>query len=184
MARGRARAAFAIGQLYYYAAAVTGVGFLLGGLIVSLIGLRQAVLPRDFEFARNGFHGALTGLSFAIPGLVTVWWHLREVRQVRSVDAFWGSSLYFHLVALLALGFVLGGVAATMGSLVDLVLPECVNDFFVEAVPAGAELSSDQCHQESADALRRVLDSFIVVLVASPVWWWHLRQGRRLSPSS
>jgi hypothetical protein len=39
------RAAFAISQSYYYLAAVIGVGLLLGGVIETLIGFRELILP-------------------------------------------------------------------------------------------------------------------------------------------
>jgi hypothetical protein len=174
------RAGFIFSQLYYYFAAVIGVGFVIGGCIAALLGVREAILPREFETARDGLHQALDGLAFAIPGLVMLAWHLREARrreEGQSADAFWGGSLYFHLVALVAIGFVLAGTISILGSVVDLVLPECF-DAFDES---GRLTAGEECYPSASEAARSLMDAAIVLIVAVPVWWWHLRQGRKVT---
>jgi hypothetical protein len=106
----------------------------------------------------------LVGLAFALPGLVTVGWHLREARRRegrRPRSAFWGRSMYFHLMALIGLGFVLGGTSAVLVWVVDLVL-------------SGSSGGS-------TESARAAVDAAIFVIEGAPVMWWHLRRGRRLT---
>jgi uncharacterized membrane protein YhaH (DUF805 family) len=176
------RAAFVISQLYYYIASVIGVGFLIGGAIAALLGLRQAILPQEFETARHGIHQLLEGLAIGLPGLAILVWHLREARGRESRvprEPFWGGSLYFHLVALVALGFIVGGAIALLGSLVDLTLPECFQSFAELGESEAPARGVRECYPSGSEAARNLLDAGIVLIVAMPVWWWHLRQGRK-----
>ena len=178
---GEGRAAYVISQLYYYVAAIVGVGFVIGGLIGFFFGVRTAVFPEAFETARDGLRGMLLGLAFAIPGLVTMWWHIRQARaregRVPS-PAFWGSTLYFHLVTLVALFFVLGGTAGFLAVLGEAVVPRCY-DF---AAPAtDLVLSGTSCETDWSQTGRQLMNAAIFVIVAGPIMWWHLRQGRRMT---
>lgn len=189
------RAGYVISQLYYYIAAVVGVGLLLGGGIVAFLGVRTAVfpVPREFETAREGVRQLLHGLAVAGPGVLVLWWHLREARKregTSTASVFWGRSLYFHLVSLVALAFVLVGVIRALQTTVDLALPHCFSaegQILQAKEPSDGELVlvqesgslSDECFPAGKEAARAILDSGIVLLVAAPVFIWHLRQGRR-----
>jgi len=173
------KGAYVLSQLYYYAAAVVGVGLLIGGGIAALMGVRTLVLPEEFEQARDGVRGLLIGLCFLLPGAALLWWHLREARRREggpATDAFWGTSLYFHLVALVALAFVLIGTIGILISAVDAALPRC----FLPPEGVTSMLLSE-CSPSREDAARMALNFAIVLIVGGPVFWWHLRQGRRLT---
>lgn len=182
------RAGFVISQLYYYVVAAIGVAFVLGGVIGALFGVRALLLPNEFEEARDAFRTMLHGLAFALPGTVLLWWHLREARrrERRAIPpSFWGRSLYFHLVAFVALWFAVGGVITALNAAVDGALPHCVEGHVavpepgVESPPFEGFEPPGECFPGPAEAARRALDGAIFVLAAGPVWWWHLRQGRR-----
>jgi hypothetical protein len=203
------RAAFAISQIYYYVAAAIGLGFLVGGTIAALIALRQWILPgsgdafgQDPDSAREAARSFLGALAFAAPGGLVFAWHIREARRRERVSVavtFWGWSLYFHLVAAIALPIALGGVVAGLHSLRDAALPYCspvselsppvgtpvpgtsqppVIEIPDEAADAFDELRQD-CYPPTGEALRTALDSALVALVAGGTWWWHLRRERR-----
>jgi Domain of unknown function (DUF5671) len=200
------RAAFAISQGYYYLAAVIGVGFLLGGVIAALIGLRELVLPTPSgngslveSSSREAVRSILGALAFAIPGGLVFWWHLREARRrdARPVGGtFWGSALYFHLVALVALSIALGGAISLLHSLLDGALPSCYShpttgspdpSFEPEVGSPIATLSpvpeligtERECYPPTSQALRSAADALIVTVVAGGTWAWHLGRGRR-----
>ncbi|HEX6399612.1 MAG TPA: hypothetical protein VF108_03965 [Actinomycetota bacterium] len=213
------RAAFAISQVYYYVAATIGVGFLVGGAIATLIGLRQLIFgasPGDFGgtyveagtvASRDALRSILGGLAFAVPGGLVFLWHIREARRRERAfvpGAFWGSALYFHLVAAIALPVALGGLVAGLHALRDAALPSCysapepypapdpypsevspvpgisppVVEIPEEAAAAFEDLRRD-CYPPTGQALRSALDAAIVAGVAAGVWGWHLRRGRR-----
>jgi hypothetical protein len=208
------RAAFTIAQSYYYVAAVVGIGLLLGGVIEALIGVRQLVLPASTSgvggpyvetastASRDAVRSVLGGLAFAIPGAVVFLWHIREARrrEVRSVvGTFWGSALYSHLVALVALSIAVGGTISLLHSLRDAALPLCypIPDLGVPPVSAtpvpglsppvitispSPEIvqAERRCYPPASEALRSAADSFIVASVAGATWAWHLRRGRRI----
>ncbi|HEX8098864.1 MAG TPA: DUF5671 domain-containing protein [Actinomycetota bacterium] len=160
-----------IGQLYYYLAALIGVGFLLGGAIAGLLSLRDLILPGDFTSSDEAIAGMLHGLTFVLIGVACLWWHLREARRREERphrEVFWGRSLYFHLVAALSLGFVLTGLALSLNALVELVVPRC-------------GVADGGCFPSSRDDVRLLVNGGIVLLVSGPVWFWHLRQGRALT---
>lgn len=193
-ARQESRGAHVISQVYYYVAAVIGFGLFMGGAIGGLFGVRELVIPRDFETTREGVRTILHGLSFALPGLALMWWHLRQARRREDrpvTTAFWGRALYFHLMALVALVFVLIGGVGLLFNLGDAVTADCPllgHPSQVESTP-GASPTIDVwvespflfCHPTAEDSLRSALDSSIFLIVAGPVFWWHLRQGRRLT---
>ena len=178
------KGAYVLSQLYYYGAAVIGVGFLLGGAVSAIIGLRTLVLPEEFQSARDGVRGLLMGVAFAGPGFLLAWSHVREARRRDGgpyTDAFWGASLYFHLVGLVALGFVLTGTIGILTSSVDLAVPHCEPAFWeVTVEPGGMTESVRECYPSAEEAGRRALDFALVLLVSVPVWLWHLREGRKL----
>jgi hypothetical protein len=133
------------------------------------------VFPDEFETTRDGLRGMLLGLSFAIPGLATLWWHIRQARRREGqvpAGAFWGSALYFHLVALIALFFVLGGASGFLAVLSEAAVPRCDELLRPEA---------GSCGTEWAQTGRQLMNAAIFVIVGGPVMWWHLRQGRRLT---
>lgn len=166
------RAAHVISQIYYYVAAVAGFGLLLGGTIGALFGVREILLPDQWEDAESGLRTVLHGLAFAVPGLVVMWWHLREARRREdrpAAAAFWGRSLYFHLMALLSLIFVLIGAIGVLFNLSD-------------AATAGS-LSNGYPSDYQSYSLRSAVNSAIFLIVGGPAFWWHLRQGRRLTAS-
>lgn len=171
-------AAYAFSQLYYYVVAVVGVGFLLGGAIAALIGLRQLVLPDPGQETREAVRAMLQGLAFAVPGAGAALWHVGQARRREgrmTTKAFWGASLYFHLVALIAFVTALSGITASLFGLVDAALPpRCFTP-----LPVRVQVVIGFCTSR-ADALRSASNGLIVVLVAGAVWWWHLRQGRRV----
>lgn len=211
------RAAFAISQVYYYVAATIGVGFLVGGAIATLIGLRQLIFgasPGDFGGAyvevgstasRDALRSILGGLAFAVPGGLVFRWHIREARRRERTfvpGTFWGSALYFHLVAVIALPVALGGLVAGLHALRDAALPSCYAspepyppvvspvpgtspgiEIPEEAAAAFDQLRRD-CYPPTGQALRSALDAAIVAGVAAAVWAWHLLRGRReVAPS-
>jgi hypothetical protein len=148
----------------------------------------------------------LHGLAIALPGAPTFWWHLRQGRRREGrphPPAFWGRSLYYHLVALVALGFGLGGLVSILSAGADAAVPACsaapaaleplapravpeppaptaVPAIPVEQAPEpGASPREVECYPEPREAAGRALDGLIVILVAAPVFLWHLREGRR-----
>jgi hypothetical protein len=179
------RAPYVIAQLYYYVAAMVGVGFVIGRLIAFLLGVRTLVFPDEFETTRDGVRGMLQGLGFALPGLAVLWWHLREARRRETRmagPAFWGSSLYYHGVALVALFFVFGGTVGILTSLVDAVLPSCFQaPGPVVEIPGGTGTFGPECFPTASQAGRSAFNAAIFVIAAGPIMWWHLRHGRRLT---
>ncbi len=185
------KVSYVISQLYYYVAAVIGVALVLGGLIGLLLEVRQLILPREFDEARRSIRGIFLSLGFVVPGAAVLWWHLGEARRresARSVPAFWGKVLYYHLVALIALGFAIGGSVRMLTGVVDAAYPECFRTFaqipVPEPVEPGTELEplspEGVRHCESrVEGGRRVLDGAVFLLVAGPMFLWHLREGRR-----
>ena len=164
------RAAYVLSQLYYYLVAIVAIGFVIGGTIAALIALRQLAWPDSGDETRESVRHLLQGLAFALPGAVAAWWHLVQARRREgrvAPGAFWARSLYFHAVAFIAYVVALGGVVATLFSLIDAALP-----------PRCPTFAPVVC-TDSEDALRAALNGLIVVLVAGTVWWWHLREGRR-----
>ena len=204
------RAAFAISQSYYYLAAVVGVGLLLGGVIGALIGVREWIFPSGLDptgspflegSSRDAIRGILGGLAFAIPGALLFWWHLREARRredMALVGVSWGSSLYFHLVAFVALMIAVGGVIGTLHSLADAAVPDCFDapthvlpPTDITPIPGTSTEEASvleqvpfdtfrQCYPPVSVSLRSALDGLIVAAVAGATWIWHLRRGRRL----
>lgn len=169
-AKPEGRAGHVISQAYYYVAAVMGFGLFLGGAIGALFGVREMLLPREFESVSSGVRTILHGVSFALPGLAVMWWHLREARrrEARPISgAVWGRALYFHLGAFIALIFAVSG---TIGVLFNLASAATAGSFY-DGFPTDSR----------ADSLRSAVDSAIFLVVAGPVFWWHLRQGRRLT---
>lgn len=186
------RAAHVVSQIYYYVAAVGGFGLFLGGTIAVLFGLRELVLPREFETTRDGVSALLHGLAFVLPGVAIMWWHLRQARKREErppTTVFWGRVLYFHLVSLVSLLFVAIGTVGTLVNLAEAATAECGSapSSRVQTIPDEAELEFrvpgglEACYPTRDDALRNAVDSGIVLVVAGPVFWWHLRQGRRLT---
>ena len=175
------RAAYVISQLYYYVAAVVGVGFIIGGLVAFLFGVRTLVLPLEHEGSREGLRTMLIGLSFALPALAMMLWHLRQARRreghVRP-GTFWGSALYFHLVALIALFFVFGGTVGILASAASGAVPHCFEPPLTHGMLGSG---GSECYPGPEEAARNVIDASIFVIVAAPIMWWHLRQGRRLT---
>lgn len=185
------RAAYSITQVYYYAAAVVGVGFVIGGAIATLLALRRLILPKRLpgfavDTTRGSVHGMLVGLAFLIPGLVCAWWHLKQAHEHEGRfhrGAFWGKALYFHLVAFISIVTVMGGAAAALANLADVALPDCIT--FPTPVPLGPPggatppgFVKSSCDQRG-DAARGVADGLIVVLVAGAVFYWHIKQARK-----
>jgi len=172
------RAAAAISQIYYYVAAAVGLAFLVGGAIAALIAVRQLAIPGDADTTRGSVRSLLDALAYAVPGAALFAWHIREAgrreRRGAMPGVFWGASLYYHLVALFAVFTVLGGAIALLGSIVDVSLPNCYSGTI--AIP-----SSNLCFPPRDEAWRSAANSVIVLLVAGPVFWWHLRRGRRLA---
>jgi Domain of unknown function (DUF5671) len=172
------RAAYVISQLYYYLVAIVAIGFVIGGTIVALIALRELVLPDPGTETSDSVRALLQGLAFAVPAVVAAVWHLVQARRRQRLSLhgeFWGRTLYFHGVAFMAYGVTLGGVIATLFSLVDAAFaPDC------QVQPS--DVLVDFCTSAS-DALRAAINGLIVAVVAGAVWWWHLRQGGRPVPS-
>lgn len=209
------RAAFAIAQSYYYLAAVIGVGLLLGGVIGTLIGLRELVLPgstgsiggfTEDTASRDALRSVLGGLAFAIPGGLVFLWHIREARrrEARAVPGtFWGSALYFHLVALVSISIAVGGTIALLHSLRDAAVPLCyptpdialppvtgtpvpglgTPPITISPAPEGVLTQQENCYPRTSDALRSAADALIVAGVSGATWAWHLRRGRRTEPA-
>jgi hypothetical protein len=174
------RAAHVISQ-YYYVVAAIGVALVLGGVVAALFGIRTLVLPHEFEAPRDALRTVFHGLAFALPGAALLWWHLREARRREGLAApasFWGRSLYFHLVAFVAMWFAVGGVILALSAAAEAAVPNCV--YVAKPVPEGTEAPevtpTQQCYPDPAGAARQALDGAIFVLAAGPVWWWHLRQ--------
>jgi hypothetical protein len=113
-----------------------------------------------------------------LPGFAFAWWHLREARSREgrvTPGAFWGRSLYLHLVSFIAAVTVLGAMTAGLYAVIDAAFaPECP-----EVRGFGAEFC-----QDAAGSLRAAVNAAIVVLVAGAVWWWHLREARRAPPTT
>jgi alpha-beta hydrolase superfamily lysophospholipase len=82
-------------------------------------------------------------------------------------------------VVLIALGFVLGGAVRVLTAAVDAALPRCFPTFD-SPIPAFAEPQFEQREcQDRAEGERGILDGVIVLVVAGPLFVWHLREGRR-----
>ncbi len=151
--------------------------------MAALFGVRDLLFGASSDRGPSGRTDALRGLAFAVIGAVSSWWHLREARRREEgphADVFWGRSLYFHLVAAVALGFVLTGLALLLGATVDLVLPECAHfDRPFGAVSIDASGSCVPTGREATIGL--MVDYGIILVVSAPVWFWHLRRGRQLT---
>jgi hypothetical protein len=137
-----------------------------------------------------------------IPGGSVCLWHIREARrrEVRTVPGtFWGSALYFHLVALVSLSIAVVGTISLLHSLRDAAVPLCyptpgliippldrspvpdVGSGPITVSPAPDPFPTRQeCYPSSSDALRSAVDALIVTGVAGATWAWHLRSGRRI----
>ncbi|MEO7803742.1 MAG: hypothetical protein ABIS18_04735 [Actinomycetota bacterium] len=98
-------------SVYYYLATIIGLGFMLGGVTSTLIGLRHAVLPElgDQYYStpyiegeqkkpsvadekriraenienerRRGWSKAIDGAIFSLVGAPVFFWHLRQARR-------------------------------------------------------------------------------------------------------
>lgn len=115
-----------------------------------------------------------------------LWWHLREARRREErphTDAFWGRSLYFHVVAALALGFVLTGLVLLLIGIVDVVLPECAH-LDLPSGATGVDGNGGCVPVEREASIRLIVDSGIILVVSAPVWLWHLRRGRQLTTAA
>ena len=82
---------------------------------------------------------------------------------------FWGSALYFHLVAFVALLIALGGAIETLHALIDVAVPQCFGpeqgyELDPSTIP-GAETGTDpitvggiepirECYPPSSEAFR------------------------------
>jgi hypothetical protein len=188
------RAAHVISQVYYYVAAVGAVGLFLGGSIATLFGIRQLVLPRELDTTHEAVRTILHGLAFVLPGVGIMWWHLRQARRREDrppVTVFWGRALYFHLIALVALLFAVIGTVGLLFNLADAAVGcEPAQHAFAET-HAGESYTDIEtiegqppesyCYPTRDSALRSATDMSIFLIVAGPVFWWHLRQGRRLT---
>jgi hypothetical protein len=160
----------------------------IGGAIAALIGLRHLVLPSStgfppFDTSRAGVRSILGGLTFVLPGIGFAWWHLREARRTERrfvPGAFWGRPLYFHLVAFVAGIIALGGSVAFLMALRDAAYSACPQ---FGALPPGVSPPFAPGCGDTLDQLRSALDALIIVLVAGVVWWWHLREARKLAPA-
>jgi len=171
--RANGKAAWVISQLYYYAVCVIAVCFVIGGAIACLIGFRELLLPSPGQDASASARQVLTGIAWALPFGVALFWHLQEARQrdrSPAAGAFWGSALYYHLVAFVGLQVLLMGAVATLVSL--------VNAGFAQAcsVPYDYGFCAD-----ASSELRTALNGVIAMIVSGPIFWWHLREGRRVT---
>ena len=188
------RAAHVISQVYYYVAATGAFGLFLGGSIATLFGLRELILPREFETTRDAVSTLLHGLSFVVPGVTIMWWHLRQARRREDrppTTVFWGRALYYHLIALVSLLAVVIGTVGVLTNLATAATAECDSlPRGIARIPHEAELEGPVpaeafvevgCYPTRDDALRNAVDASIILVVAGPVFWWHLRQGRRLT---
>ena len=175
------RAAFAISEIYYYAVAVVGVGVMIGGAIATLIGLRALVFSGPSDTTRQSVRGILSGLAFLAPAAALCWWHLREAKRRESRDMtgeFWGRSLYFHWVALIAVLIALGGAIASLTALIDLTLPQCFGDLGFAG--SSGFTSESPCFPSHGDAVRSIVNGIIILLVPGVVFAWHIKQGRAM----
>jgi len=171
--RANGKAAWVISQLYYYAVCVIAVCFVIGGAIACLIGFREALLPSPGQDASASARQVLMGIAWALPFGVALFWHLREARRRdRSPVAgvFWGSALYYHLVAFVSLQVLLTGAVAALVSL--------INAGFAQ--PCSGPYDYGSCTDASSE-LRTALNGVIAMIVSGPVFWWHLREGRRVT---
>ena len=189
------RAAHVISQVYCYVAATGAFGLFLGGSIATLFGLRELILPREFETTGSAVSTLLHGLSFLVPGVIIMLWHLRQARRREErppTTVFWGRVLYYHLVALVSLLFVVIGTVGLLTNLSEALTNECdgIASSSVRTPPHQGELEFEPeargprleaCYPTRADALRNAVDASLVLIVSGPVFWWHLRQGRRLT---
>lgn len=174
------RAAYSISQLYYYLAAIVGVGFVLGGGTTALLGVRQLILPGPLQTTRQSVRTVSEGLLVALPGTLVLLWHLREAgrhegRFVRG--AFWGRALYYFGVAFVALIAALIASTVMLTELRDAVLPICLPRGSV-TYPSGGVLTGTNCFPGRSEALRSALDALIVLLAAGALLLWHVRRGR------
>ncbi len=186
------RAAYAISQTYYYAAAAIGVAFLLGGSIAAVIGLRGLVFHLNLQLVHQGPRSVLNGLAFALTGGLVAWWHLREVRA-RAGRAprpvFWGGALYAHVVALFALIVAMAGAVIALMGVVSLAFPVCVSNPIMQGGSSGFVSSAPLtggtfCFSTSKAAEISIVNGVIVLALAGAVWLWHLRQGRAYTAAS
>lgn len=82
-----------IGYLYFYVAALIGLGFVLVGTTMALTGAAKAALPSVYydgpcdycdseeEVRRNGLEDALSGGITNVIGAPVLIWHLRQARR-------------------------------------------------------------------------------------------------------
>lgn len=106
----------------------------------------------------------------------------------------WLPLFYYYLATIVGLGFLLGGLTATLIGLRRAALPELGDqysyEYYAPAEPDGKELSKAEKKQQRDDAIEaerrrgwsKAIDGGIFSLVGAPVFFWHLRQARRREP--
>ncbi len=160
---------------YDFAVAVLSMFLVIDGLVWALFTIRALISPgeEDFGSTRDSVRHLLYALfGLVLPGLVGAWIHFRSGRrhdrelvapEVRPRAG------YFYGVAFIAYLFILAAVLWMLIEIVDLIIPPC------EGPRQGVA-----CYL-SRDPVRRFVDAGLIILGAGPVWWWHLRRGRRLT---
>lgn len=109
-----------------------------------------------------------------------------------KVKGKWVPSLYYYLATIVGLGFLLGGVTATLIGLRRAVIPELTENYsyyegpYEEGKQPGKAEQQRQREQNIDNERRRgwskAIDGAIFSLVGAPVFFWHLRQARRREP--
>ncbi len=169
--------ASAVASLYGYAGAAVGLWLFAsaGVQIVAAVAMLALDVRLD-STSPNPVPSLVAGLLHAALGGSVAWWHLRyAMTQRRSgrEQALSRGALYFHVVALVALVAALIGSVELMSSAVDLVAPECIAPGTTDYVPGRS------CLPPRAVAVRNAVEGAVLLVVASPLFVWHVRKGRQ-----
>ncbi|HWC32328.1 MAG TPA: hypothetical protein VG709_04295 [Actinomycetota bacterium] len=173
------RAAAVIPSLYGVVGAAVGLWLFIAAMLEVLVATARLALDLWFESTwADPLRSVTAAFPSAVVAAVVVWWHVRYgIRGGRegAREGSWRASLYFHLVALVALVAALIGAVEVKSAAADLVAPQCIAPATTDYVPGRS------CFPPSSVAVRNAIEGAALFLVASPIFLWHIARAPRRS---